>query len=338
MKLITQLVTFGLVIFPISACKSRDFNTELRGKIDNPDGRQSPCLETLNPKAPYTPEVLIQQLTAAMNQAALSKTFESENYRDFLFSDDVGSVTRASLKSEVLNGDACSLVRSINESMTKPSHFYWLTGNGRTSFGGMALYKGDVFAEGFYRNRAAGVEGSLFARKKYSQEELLNRQPWLEWSPQSKKFTARLGSPASRIINHIADEQGANALTLHRGTNTKFADKSTALATLNSFLFGNNKGGIFSTPSYTDAKGWANPVVLSSRVNPKTLMEAASPQRADNQKSPAVYVGIEFGYVEIAFLYEPGDKSNLFFDNIVSKCVVSDRAQGTDANFAAACK
>lgn len=327
---------FAAVVL-LLACKARDFNSDLRGKVDNPDARQTPCLETLQRNAPYTPEVLNQQLTAALNQAATSKFFEAENFRDLLFSSEVEVAARGALKAELFLGDNCSLIRAINESRTKPSHFYWLTGNGRTSFGGMALYKGDIYAEGFYRNRQSGVDGSLFTRKKYGLDELMNKQPWFEWSPQTKKFTPRLGSPGARLVSHIAADQGTDAVTLYRGTNVKFADKLTALATLNSFAFGNNFGGIFSTPSYDAAKGWANPVVLKSRLSPKSLSDAMAAQKPNSPKSPLVYAGVEFGYVEVAFLYTPGDKSNLFFDNVVSKCIVQDKSQGGDAAFASPC-
>ncbi|MEN9529585.1 MAG: hypothetical protein RI932_1458 [Pseudomonadota bacterium] len=319
-------------------CKSRDFNSDLRGKIDNPDGRQTPCHETLQRNAPYTPELLTQQLTAALNQAATSKVFEPENFRDLLFSSEVDLAARGALKSELFLGDHCNLIRAINKSLTEPSHFYWLTGNGRTSFGGMALYKGDVFAEGFYRNRASGVEGSLFERKKYELEELMNKQPWFEWNAQTKKFSPRLGSPGARLVAHISADQGMNAVTLHRGTNVKYSDKMSALGTLNSFLFGKNLGGIFSTPDYDAAKGWSNPVVLSSRINPKTLLEALTPQKADSNKTATVYAGVEFDYVEVAFLYSAADKTNLFFDNVVSKCVVPEKAQGADSAYASSCK
>jgi hypothetical protein len=325
-------------LFSIFGCKTRDFNTELRGKADSPDGRQTPCLETLQKNAPYTPELLNQQLTAALNQAATSKIFESENFRDLLFASEVDLAARGALRSELFLGDHCSLIRAINESMTKPSHFYWLTGNGRSSFGGMALYKGDIFAEGFYRNRSSGVEGGLFARKKYDLEELMSQQPWFEWNPQAKKFTPRLGSPGTRLVSHISIEQGANALTLYRGTNVKYAEKPAALATMNSFAFGNKFGGIFSTPSYDAAKGWSNPVVLTSRINPKNLIESFAPAKADINRQGQVYTGVEFGYVEIAFLYAPGDKSNLFFDNVVGKCVNTEKAQGSDSAFASPCK
>lgn len=322
----------------VMACKSREFNSDIRDDRNPSSSRSLPCHESLNPKAPYTPEVFFQQLTAAMNQAATSKTFEAENFRDLLFSSEAESASKGRLKLEDLQGDTCTLVRAINESMSKPSHFYWLTGNGRQSYGGMVLYKGDIFAEGFYRNRSIGVDGMLFRRRAYTQEELFLKQPWFEWNSQNKKFSAKVGNPAERILSHVAKEQGGASLTLHRGTAVKYADKATALATLNSFPFGKMAGGIFSTPSFENAKSWASPVVLSARFQLNQLTGSTLQVSSPNGRLPALYVGIEFNYVEVAFLYAPGDKSNLFFDNVVSKCVVSDKAQGTDASFAPPCK
>lgn len=338
MKIMTvRLLSLSSVLLLV-ACKSRDFNSDLRGRTDNPDRPADTCLETLNKNAPYTPETLNQQLTAAFNQAALSKTLTTEHFRDLLFSEEAELAGRGQLKNNLLLGDSCSLIRAINESMSKPSYFYWLTGNGRTTFGGMTMYKGDIYAEGFYRNRGAGVENAFAKRRVYDTKELFSLQPWFEWSPQTKKFSARLGSPAARLFQHIIEEQGTTAITLHRGTNVKYADKATALASRNSFSFGPNLGGIFSTPSFEVAKGWAGPVVLSARMTPKQLSEAATLRKPEIGDVPTVYAGVEFGYVEIAFVYSPGDKNNLFFDNIIGKCTVAEKAQPADANFAAACK
>lgn len=325
-----NLTPIFLIVLVFSGCHPRRFNSDPRAKVESPNGELSQCHETLNPNAPYTPAILIRELTAALNQAALNKTFETENFRDLLFADDATVAASGNLKPEILEGDSCSLVRAINESLKKPSHFYWLTGNGRTSFGGMALYRGDVFAEGFYRNRSSGVDGSLFARKKYGKEELLERQPWFEWSAQSKQFIPKLESPAPRIFSHLIQNQNSEQLTLYRGTNTKFADKRTALATLNTFMFGTDFGGLFTTPSRSAAKGWASPVLLTTRISPKSLI-------APSEKSSPVYVGVEFGYVEIAFLYKAGDTSNLLFDNLIDTCIVREKAQANDLNFAHEC-
>ena len=327
----------SVYLFSMS-CKSRDFNSDLRGKVEPSLSKPQACHESLNPNAPYTPETLIQQLTLAMNHAASSKTFETENFKDLLFASDVESASKATLKNDAIQGDMCSLARAINESASKPSHFYWLTGNGRTVFGGMALFKGDVYAEGFYRNRSSGVDTALFPRKSYTQEELFLKQPWFEWNSGSKNFVAKLGYPAERILTHLKREQGGSSLTLYRGTNVKFADKATALATLNSFPFGTSHGGIFSTPSFEKAMGWASPVVLTSRIELDQLFGGTATSQTQNGTKPAVYVGIEFDYVEVAFLYAPGDKNNLFFDNITSKCVVSEKAKGTETSYAPPCK
>jgi hypothetical protein len=278
------------------------------------------------------------KLAAAFNDAASSGTFETENFRDFLYSNDVKTASKGTLRWESFAGDECNLIRTINESLKNPVYFFWLTGDGLNSFGGMSLYKGDVFAEGFYYNRSRGVEGNLFPRRAYNLSELQNKQPWFEWDSSTKKFSARLGSPAQRILGHIKNDQGRESVTLYRGTDTTFSNKASALASLNSFTFGNSLGGIFTTPSYETAKGWASPVVLTSIINLKDIYSSMMSVPKSSIKTPGVYVGIEFGYVEIAFLYSAGDENNLFFDNLRAKCVVLEKAKGADSAFAPPCK
>lgn len=164
----------------------------------------------------------------------------------------------------------------------------------------------------------------------------MTQQPWLEWNNDTRTFTAHVGSPAARIARAIQEDQGGKAITLHRGTNTAFSTKEKALATTNSFRFG-ELGGIFTTPSYEAAKDWATPVVLSAEIDPADFLKSATVANPDKGGVPSIYVGIEFGYPEIAFLYAAGDDSNLFFNSITAKCV-TDKAQGADKNFAPPCK
>jgi hypothetical protein len=329
MVLVTSLTLF--------ACKPRNFGETKSITVMNPDDPGfSACNETLRKDAPYTTKEFGEKLTSALNSGAKTKIFSGENIRDFLFADNVAAAMSGTLTAESLHFNDCDMTRFINESLTKPSYFFVLTGNGSNTFGGMTLYKGDVFAEGFYRNRSSGVQEQLYPRRAYSATEIMTQQPWLEWNSSSRSFTPKVGSPAVRIAQHIQKEQGADFATFHRGTNVKYSDKAKALASLNNYPFG-NFGGIFTTPSFEAAKGWASPVVLSAKIDPSEFFKkitVASPERGN---LPGVYIGIEYGYPEIAFLYAPGDKNNMFFDSITMKCV-TDKAQGADVGFAEKCK
>lgn len=314
------------------ACKQRTFSNNKSGGADDPDAPRT-CPFKLDENAPYTTGEFKQKLVEAFHKAVKSGSLKEENLRDFLFADEVQATLKGKLEIAV---DDCTLTRTINESLTKPSYFYWLTGNGRTTEGGMALYKGTVYAEGFYRCRAAGIPSSIFPRRAYTLKELMTQQPWFEWNNDTRTFSAQVGSPAARITQAIQEDQGSKAITLHRGTNTAFSSKEKALATANNFRFG-ELGGIFTTPSYEAAKIWANPVVLSAKINPADFLKSATVANPDKGNVPSIYVGIEYGYPEIAFLYAAGDKNNLFFDSNTGKCV-TEKAEGADKNFAQPCK
>jgi hypothetical protein len=331
-----QLAIASCVTCAAFGCKANDNAQTKSGTIANPDAAPTACDVTLSKDAPYTAQELKEALTAALNNAALSKVYNEEPFRDMLFASDVPSVLEGALTPNFLGLSDCSLTRFINESITKPSYFFWLTGNGKQTNGGMTLYKGDVFAEGFYRCRAAGVEQQIFARRKYNHVELMTQQPWLEWDRSARKFLPQKGSPAKRLLQHISQDQGSDFLTLHRGTDVTFSKKETILANRNTFAF-ENYGGIFTTPSFEAAKGWANPVVISAKLNSNVFLSAATLPNPTRGGVPTIYVGIEYGYPEIAFLFAPGDKNNLFMDAISAKCVTNE-AKGEDIKFAPLCK
>ncbi|MEY3902588.1 MAG: hypothetical protein RL189_1894 [Pseudomonadota bacterium] len=332
LRVVPATIIFASLLLATSACKPRNFSDNQSSPVVDPDTPQV-CKFKLEKNAPYTTAEFKKKLAEAFNKAAKSGILKEENLRDFLFADEVAAALKGQL---TLTIDDCALTRTINESVTKPSYFYWLTGNGRTTDGGMTLYKGAVYAEGFYRCRAAGVSGTIFPRRAYSLSELMTQQPWLEWNKETREFTAKIGSPAARIAQVILEEQTSSAITLHRGTNTTYSSKEKALATANNFRFG-EFGAIFTTPSYEAAKGWANPVVLTAKINPSDFIKSATKPNPDRGNVQSIYVGIEYGYPEIAFLYAAGDKNNLFFDSNTRKCV-TEKAKGADKKFAPPCK
>ncbi len=290
--------------------------------VDDPDAvdGDAACGETLSHNAPYGPAAF----KAALERALRSKVLDAEALADFVFPEDIKKISDGSFSIGALSFEDCSLTRDINASLTKPVMLYGLTGNGKTYFGGMALYKGDIFVEGFYRNRISGVGEALYPRRKYSAREILTRQPWFEWTGKTKTFTTHTQGAALRLIRHLSVKQGPDAyVTLHRGTNEQYADAQTALSGINTFAF-DSYGGVFTTPDYHAAKNWASPVVLSSRIPMRELADAASQNDPAFDNMPSLYIGIEYTYVEAAFLYKAGATRNLFFDNIYGKCVVVD--------------
>lgn len=126
----TAVIVIALLSTP-SACKQRTFSNNKSGGADDPDAPRI-CPFRLDKKAPYTTEEFKEKLVEAFHTAVKSGSLKEENLRDFLFADEVRATLNGKLEIAI---DDCALTRSINESLTKPSYFYWLTGNGRTTEG-----------------------------------------------------------------------------------------------------------------------------------------------------------------------------------------------------------
>lgn len=292
-------------------------------QIVNPDGPEitAPCAVKLRPGTPYD----AAGFKAALDKALRSRALDAEALGDFFFKDDIPAMLAGTFGLEGLYLNDCALTAAINNSMEKPDNFFMLSGGGHSSYGGMVLYRGDIFAEGFYRNRQVGVEVSYAARRKYNNKELMSRQPWFEWDPAAKTFKPHAGGASQRIARHAAAAQGsADSLWLYRGTNEKYSYPENALPTVNTFAF-DGLGAIFTTSDYKAAKTWAGPVVLSSRIPLVSLAAATGQDDAAIGGIPRLYVGIEYDYVEAAFAYKAGEKNNLFFDNLQGRCRVEGK-------------
>lgn len=294
-----------------------------RIQIVNPDDPElsAPCAHALRPDAPYD----AAGFKAALDKALKSRALDAEALGDFFFKDDIPAMLAGTFGVEGLYLNDCAVTAAINKSLEQPSYFYMVSGGGHSSYGGMALYRGDIFAEGFYRNRQVGVEVGFAARRKYDNKELMTKQPWFEWDPAAQAFRPHAGGASQRIARHAAAGQGSSeALWLYRGTNEKYSYPENALPTVNNFAF-DALGAIFTTPDYKAAKNWAGPVVLSSRIPLAALAAATGQDDPAIGGIPRLYVGIEFDYVEAAFAYKAGEKSNLFFDNLQGRCRVEGK-------------
>ncbi|MEI7529348.1 MAG: hypothetical protein WCK76_10430 [Elusimicrobiota bacterium] len=292
-------------------------------QIANPDdpALTAPCAETLRPGAPYD----AAGFKAALDKALKSRALDAEALGDFFFKDDIPAILAGKFGVEGLYLNDCALTAAISKSMEKPVNFFMISGGGHSSYGGMVLYRGDIFAEGFYRNRQGGVEVSYAARRKYNNKELMTRQPWFEWDPAAKAFRPHAGGASQRIARHAAAAQGsADYLWLYRGTNEKYSYPENALPTVNTFAF-DGLGAVFTTPDYGAAKNWAGPVVLSSRIPLAGLAAATGQDDPGIGGIPRLYVGMEFDYVEAAFAYKAGEKNNLFIDNLQGRCRVEGK-------------
>ncbi|MFA6434219.1 MAG: hypothetical protein WCW52_05940 [Elusimicrobiales bacterium] len=317
-KMIMMAVMLGLTGGVYANVDNPDDNSP---SVDNPDAEttiDTGCNEVLSAGAPYDAATF----KAALEKALQSKALDADALSNFLFKSDIEQIQDGSFDIGVMSFDDCNLTKAINMSLTKPAMLYPLTGNGTRYFGGLSLYNGDIYAEGFYRSRKDGVPGTLYPRRKYSAAELLTRQPWFEWD--GKAFTPHAQGASLQLIKRLSGSQGSvGYIDLYRGTREQYTDAGAALATINEFNF-DSHGGVFTTPDYSAARNWANPVVLSSRIPIRDLVDAALQNNPDLGNIPSLYIGIEYEYIEPVFLYNPGDKRNLFFDNINDRCVVRD--------------
>lgn len=325
LALVSTIVPLAL---SAQGCKSRQFNDSAakRIAIDNPDNRQ--CNDALDRDAPYDAKTLSKALAEGLN-AASKAGWKEEDFKDLLIDSDALSASKGQLQP--LYFDPCYTHAEINMSSRKPVVVQPLNAGGRMTFGGITLFKGHVFAEGFYRNRREGITSpSLFARSKYDVASLMTRQPFLAWDAKQKKFIPAMGKAPAVLADILMSQTGDPTLNLYRGTNVKYAQPKNALATLNNFPFG-PFGSLFTTNRYDAALNWSNPIVLKSTLNKRAFFDAATKADPAFGGVPSVYLGIEFDYVEIAFLYKPGTQSNLFFDNLKGICVVKARDSHREA-------
>ncbi|MCA2958832.1 MAG: hypothetical protein IOD12_01175 [Silvanigrellales bacterium] len=330
-RLIFSALSLVLVSGGLHACKSRGYNQSgAKGiQVDSPEGTPE-CNDALDANAPYDAPTLGKALTEAMNVASQKGGWTEENFKDLLFNTEVQKASRGELTVDSFFLDPCYTHASINTSMKKPVVIFSLSAGARISNGGIAIYKGHVFAEGFYRNRNVGVDGSLYPRRKYDAKELLTQQPHFIWQQAEKRFVPALGKASETLAKILIAESKTGTVELHRGTNMKYSDPKVALATLNNFPFG-TFGGIFTTPEFEAAKRWSSPVVLSTSFSKDAFLSAVTNSDANFENAPSVYVGVEHDYVEAAFLYKPGSSTNLFFDNVKKKCAVKAKDKNAEA-------
>ena len=180
--------------------------------------------------------------------------------------------------------------------------------NGRTAWGGMALFRNDVFPEGFYRTRASSsVAPHSLDKAQYSGKDfaLLFEQPYFRWNGQSHDF--HLGdkddNANTRLIDHLIAQSGPQ-VDLWRGTQAAY-DSVDVILTVGDdgryragamSTFGDDFGSVMTTPDRTAAEGWASPALLRFSFAADELKAMA--------REGLLYAGIEYEYLEIALLYD----------------------------------
>ncbi len=235
----------------------------------------------------------------------------ADKLASFVFTDTtrdfVAAVRRGEhpLLSEV---SPAALERGLTGETSRPSFVHMLSMNGRTAWGGMALFRNDVFPEGFYRTRASSsVAPHSLDKTQYSGKDfaLLFEQPYFRWNGQCHDF--HLGdkddNANTRLIDHLIAQSGPQ-VDLWRGTQAAYDSvdeilivgddgryRAGAMST-----FGDDFASVMTTPDRTAAEGWASPALLRFSFAADELKAMA--------REGLLYAGIEYEYLEIALLYD----------------------------------
>jgi hypothetical protein len=235
----------------------------------------------------------------------------ADKLASFVFTDTarefVAAVRRGEhpLLSEV---SPAALERGLTGEASRPAFMHMLSMNGRTAWGGMALFRNDVFPEGFYRTRASSsVAPHSLEKAQYSGKDfaLLFEQPYFRWNGQSHDF--HLGDKDDnanlRLIEHLIAQNGPQ-VELWRGTQLAY-DSVDEILTVGDdgryragamSTFGDDFGSLMTTPDRTAAEGWASPALLRFSFTADELKHMA--------REGLLYAGIEYEYLEIAVLYD----------------------------------
>lgn len=174
------------------------------------------------------------------------------------------------------SGDPYGYRPLITQSYRKPAPFYNKV-NQRA--GGVALFHGSIFAEGYYRTHPDAIRN------------LMTRQTWLEWNPQKRTFTSRRGNPAPLLTRpYVRDGK----IRLYRGLSDRnlqmlFTARDGGPAEINAIF--ERRDALFFSPDRNVMSKWAT----DGRYIEITL---------DARYLGEVYAGIEYDYVEVALLPE----------------------------------
>ncbi len=233
----------------------------------------------------------VEEFKKALYRASVSalKHFNEGQLEAFFDSESINALRRQS-ESEFWDSIQLNvpLQWGLERSTVSPVH---LTRAGPAGIprGGLVVFKGDVFPEGYYRSQASFL----------NLKGLMTEAPWFEWSRASKSFAAKKSGSPERILKSMFELRGESlsTFTLYRGSSVD----DVIAPPLNRDPY---KSGVseyqqvmhFSSPSVNTALVWSRPVVWSSEIPRQELLDAV------RNTEPVVYVGFEYNYPEIAFL------------------------------------
>ncbi|MFZ9887663.1 MAG: hypothetical protein ACO3JL_09175 [Myxococcota bacterium] len=266
-------------------------------------------------------DALVRSLSDAVARCIASRPASddallADKLASFVFTDTardfVAAVRRGErpLLSEI---NADPLAEAFAANGEKPVHAHMLTMNGRSSWGGVAVFCKELFPEGFYRTRALGnVAPGMLSKDSYQGEKssLLFEQPYFRW--QGDQFAFVLGdkddNAALRLVDHLsAGREGS--VTLWRGTSEAYDTPQELLTPGDGGLyaagamsgFGDGTASVMTTPDRKAAERWAHPTLVRFDFTAHELRQLV--------REGLLYAGIEYDYLELALLYDRDPES-----------------------------
>ncbi len=275
---------------------------------------------TIEPRS-LSGDQLVRALSKAVTRCIRARpTTDDNNIADklasFVFSDAAREFVAAVRRGEepVLSElSPAALEEGLSGDPTRPAYVHMLSMNGRTTWGGMALFHNDVFPEGFYRSRASSsLAPQALQKREYTGADvaLLFEQPYFRWTGQDFAFCLgdKNDNANLRLVEHLVAQSGPQ-VALWRGTHTAYDSVEEILVagddgryragTMSGF--GDDFASVMTTPDRAAAEGWAHPALLRFSFSADELKTLA--------QQGLLYAGIEYSYLEIALLYDRDPRS-----------------------------
>lgn len=289
-NMITNFLIFKFVLIGLFGCKEASNNT-LNSQT------------TENAVFDSSDNVLRQKIFQAAVDA--KGIFSAEDYSMFFNESQIDAIQ----SEEIQNFD----LTFVGTEKISTQAIVWVYRHGANFInlpkGGMTFVGYDVFPEGYYRNNNITNSSMML-------EKFLFNAPWFHWDQTNQRFIPKKDSSQERLLEYLWQSKSENSkIKLYRG--------SSGLPSVRSLMSDTNPTEtnysfqLFMTPSLEAATGWASPLVSLSELTKAELKQLMQ------KSAPLVYMGIEFDYVEIAFL--KNKKGDQVFSQLDPKSYCLDR-------------
>ena len=273
MKNFSFLATLLSTVLLSTSCKERSFN------------QGSTAIKSLDTSSIFKDEVAFK---AALFEAAKKSTalFTDNDLQAFF-----GSIAGPAVRNDKFANFQLSFKPPFAWGVEKAAREnVWMSTQGQSAIpvGGFVLVGKDIFPEGYYR----------LLGEKIPLSELMTKAPWFQWDEANNTWTARKGGGQKRLLEFMfSSRKDDGQFTMYRGAALPSAEPTVSRT--DPYASGNPAGRelwFFSSPSINTAAIWAGPTILSSAMPRAELMAAATGAK------PTIFVGIEYEYIEIAYL------------------------------------